>query len=65
MCHKKKIVLEKPKHNCLIMPEEIINFRKMWIKKLQEKDYVWLYCSSGYEMELVEKYRKLGYKFKV
>lgn len=51
--------------NKKLMPEEIINFRKLWIKKLQEKDYVWLYCSSGYEMELVEKYRKLGYKFKV
>lgn len=51
--------------NRKLMPEEIINFRKMWIKKLQEKDYVWLYCSSGYEMELVKKYKELGYNFTV
>lgn len=50
--------------NKKLMPEEIINFRKLWIKKLQEKDYVWLYCSAGYEMELVKKYRELGYNFK-
>lgn len=45
------------------MPEEIINFRNKWVEKLMVKDYVWLFCNAGVEAELVEKYKKLGYKF--
>lgn len=47
------------------MPEEIINFRKKQLQKIKERDYVWLYCNSGKEMELVEKYKELGYNFTV
>lgn len=45
------------------MPEEMITFRKKWLQKLHEKDHLWLYCNSGKEMELYEKYKKLGFKF--
>lgn len=47
------------------MPEEIITFRKKQRQKLQERDDIWLYCNSSKEIELVEKYRKLGYNFKM